>query len=128
MTVSAVLAVAVLVGGATADDTPTIKEIMTKAHKGGDALLKKLGKQLKGKDVPWEDVQAESKELLDLGKSLGKNDPPKGDKKSWEKFTASYVKGAESLHKAADDKDQKTAAKAQTSLEGSCKACHAVHR
>jgi cytochrome c556 len=63
-----------------------------------------------------------------LSKALGKNDPPKGDKKSWEKLTKDYLTNAEALQKAAADKDSKAAASSQMKLQNSCKSCHGAHR
>src|SRR5262249_43149188 len=113
-----------------ADDKkdPTIKEIMNKAHKGGNALIKVLEKELKAPDVDWEHVQEHTKELLDLGKALGKNEPPKGEKASWEKLTKQYEDNATALNKAAEKKERKTAQDARAKLQGSCAGCHKQHR
>ena len=111
-----------------ADKDPTIKEIMTKAHKGGDALLGTLGKDLKADSPDWDKVQKETKELVELGTSLGKNDPPKGDKESWMKLTAAYLDTAKDLDAAAGKKDKDTAAADQKKLTGSCMNCHKAHK
>jgi cytochrome c553 len=127
LTVLAVLAVAL--GWASADDkTPSIKDIMTKAHKGGDSLIEKLGKELKADEPKWDDVQKETKELVDLGSALGKNDPPKGEKESWAKLTKQYVDEAKVLDGAAQKKDKAAAAEAQKTLKTYCAACHKEHK
>jgi hypothetical protein len=110
------------------DKEPSIKDIMTKAHKGGDALISKLGKALKEKEVPWEAVQKQSKELLDLGKALGKAKPPKGEAESWEKLTKAYVETATALNEAAEKKEKKDAAAAHKKLTGMCMDCHKAHK
>jgi cytochrome c556 len=107
---------------------PTIKEIMTKAHKGGNSLITTVGKELKEDTPPWADVQKQTKELVELGSSLGKNDPPKGDKESWKKLTDQYVTDAKALDAAAQKKDKDAATKAHTKLTGQCMACHRAHR
>src|SRR5947209_206658 len=86
------LAVLAVAGWALAEDKPpTIKEIMTKAHKGSTSLLMKLRQELDAGDPAWEPIEKQSKELVGLGKSLGKNKPPRGEKESWDKLTKQYV-------------------------------------
>jgi hypothetical protein len=114
--------------GAREEKEPTIKEIMTKAHKGGDSLLSTVGKDLKAAEPDWADVQTKSKELVKLGTSLGKNTPPKGEKESWEQLTKAYLDCAKTLEAAADKKDKETAAAAQKKLTTMCMNCHMVHR
>ena len=111
------------------DDTePSIKEIMTKAHKGGKSLLSTVGGDLKSAEPNWDDVQTKAKELVKLGKSLGKNDPPKGDKESWEKLTKSYVDTAKQLDDAAQAKEKSKAVTAHSKLTKMCAACHKAHK
>jgi hypothetical protein len=111
-----------------ADKDPTIKEIMTKAHKGGDAILGTLGKDLKADSPDWDKVQKETKDLVDLGTALGKNDPPKGEKDSWMKLTMAYLDTAKDLDAAAGKKDKDTAAADQKKLTGMCMNCHKAHK
>ncbi len=113
---------------AIAQKDPSVKEIMTRAHKGGDSILTRLGRQLKSDSPDWAQVQEETKELVKLGTSLGKNEPPKGDKASWDRLTKEYVTNAEALDTAAQKKDRPTAAASQRKLAGSCQACHKAHR
>jgi cytochrome c556 len=107
---------------------PSVKEIMTKAHKGGSSLLAGVGKDLKAADPDWTDLQAKSKELVKLGTSLGKADPPKGEKDSWETLTKGYLGFAKDLETATEKKDKDAAAAAQKKLAGSCGACHKAHK
>ena len=109
-------------------DNPSIKEIMTKAHKGGNALLGKMAKELNSSDVPWDQVTTQSKALVRLGKALAKNTPPKGEKASWEEQTSKYNKNAQALVEAVDKKDKDAATTALKALQGSCKACHSNHK
>jgi cytochrome c556 len=110
------------------EDKPTIKDIMTKAHKGGDSILAKIGKELKSDDPTWADVKSGAAELVKLGGSLAKATPDKGEKASWDKQTKSYSAKATTLKKAADSMDKAAAAKALKGLTTSCKACHSVHK
>src|SRR5437660_7605067 len=68
------------------DKNPTVKEIMTRAHKGSGSVLTLLGRELKAEEPNWSDVQKQTKELLTLGGSLGKNEPPKGSTESWQRL------------------------------------------
>ncbi len=55
-------------------------------------------------------------------------DPPRGGKDSWAKLTAAYAESATDMDKAAQAKDAATALDAHGKIEGSCMACHRVHR
>lgn len=118
----------VLPSSAEQDKDPSIKEIMTKAHKGGDAILAKIGKGLAGKEPAWDDLAKMSKELQSLGTSLGKAKPPKGEQESWDKLTKEYNANAKDLVAAVEKKEQKDAQAAQKKLSGSCMGCHSVHK
>jgi cytochrome c556 len=110
------------------DKNPTVKDIMTRAHKGSTSVLTMLGRELKAEEPDWPDVQKQTKELLTLGTSLGKNEPPKGSKESWQRLTQQYVRSAEALDKAAQDKDRAVAMATRLRIAGSCAACHKAHR
>jgi cytochrome c556 len=115
------------VGVAVAAD-PTIKEIMTKAHKGGKSLLANLNADLKDDEPDWNDIQKDTKELVDLGTSLGKNTPPKGDQASWDRLTKAYLANVKTLDGAAENKNKGAAQTALKQIQGSCKECHMAHR
>ena len=101
---------------------------MTKAHKGGNSLLATLGKDLKSADPDWKDDQKKTKELVKLGMSLGKNEPPKGTKQSWDKLTKSYVNTAKQLEAAVTAKEKIKAVTAHTKLTKMCMTCHQAHK
>ncbi len=129
----AALAVLVAVGfvarpGVADDKTPSIKEIMNKAHKGGTSILSSLGKDLKADSPDWTEVTKLSKELVTLGSALGKNKPAKGDQDSWDKLTKEYVETATALEAAAENKEKKDAVASQEKLARSCMACHKAHK
>jgi hypothetical protein len=123
-------ALLIVFGVAAAQDKkdPSIKDIMTKAHKGGDSLIGKLGTQLKADPPPWAEVQKETKDLVDLGSALGKNTPPKGEKESWDRLTKGYVVTAKDLDADAQKKDKAAATEALTKLRGMCSNCHKAHK
>jgi cytochrome c556 len=127
---AAIAALAFTLGSSNAEDdkNPTIKEIMTKAHKGGDAIIAKVGKELKGKEPDWTEVTKQAKELVSLGMALGKNKPPKGEQESWDKLTKQYQETAKVLLAAAEKKEQKDAVAAHKKLASSCMACHSAHK
>ena len=107
---------------------PSIKDIMTRAHKGGNSLLAAIGKEVKSKTTDFATAEAHAKELVALGVSLGKNEPSKGGKESWEKLTKDYLDHAKKLEQAISSKDQKVAQAEHGKLGSSCAACHKVHK
>jgi cytochrome c556 len=122
------LAVALSPSSAEGDKDISIKEIMTKAHKGGDSLLATLRQELQQDEPDWAEVQKDSKELVKLGTTLGKARPPRGEKESWKKQTGMYVATAKALSAAADKKDKAGASAAFKKLQSSCTACHKAHK
>lgn len=111
-----------------ADKELTIKEIMTKAHKGGDSIIEHLKKDLKEKEPDWTEVKEHAKELVDLGTALGKAAPKKGEKDSWEQKTKTYVENAKALDAAAGKKETKAAQASLQKLATSCMGCHRAHK
>jgi hypothetical protein len=110
------------------DKPPSVKEIMTKAHKGGNSILGTLRKDLQSPNPDWPDVQKKTKELISLGTSLGKNEPPQGEKSSWERMTRLYLDQVKALDKAAQKQDKQATGASLRRLTGLCMACHQVHR
>jgi mono/diheme cytochrome c family protein len=96
-------------------DTPTIKEVMKKAHLGA-------AKSLISKVSTGKASDDEKKALLSLYEALAKNKPPKGDEDEWKTRTTALVKAA----KAAVDGD-KDAGKA-LGKASNCAACHKAHK
>jgi cytochrome c' len=112
---------------AGAVDNPDIETIMKKVN-GGKGLQKALGKDLQASTINWEDAGKKSKEIQELVDSLGKNEPPKGDKKSWEKLTKDYAANAKALNEACEKKDKSAAGAALGKMSRSCKSCHDAHK
>jgi len=88
----------------------SISEIMERAHKGRDAL---------GRKVQKGEASAEEKtELLRLYVDLLDNDPPQGDKETWEKLCKDIIVATSRIII-----DQEGAADEFKSAIN-CKACH----
>jgi cytochrome c556 len=105
----------------------SIKEIMKLAHTDKAALIKTIAADLKG-EVKWDDVGKKTKELVGLSDELAMAKPKKGDEESWKKVTGEYTEGAKKLNEAAEKKDADAAKKSLSTLQGSCKGCHALHK
>ncbi|VTU01823.1 cytochrome c : Cytochrome C OS=Singulisphaera acidiphila (strain ATCC BAA-1392 / DSM 18658 / VKM B-2454 / MOB10) GN=Sinac_3849 PE=4 SV=1: Cytochrom_C_2 [Gemmataceae bacterium] len=108
------------------DETPTIKEIMAKGHKGTDAYMGKVKAAVKGEK--WDDAQKYAKAMLVFGEALGKNKPKKGDADSWKTLSEKYAADTKSLFDATEKKDAKAANEALGVIGGSCGGCHKVHK
>jgi hypothetical protein len=106
-----------------------IKMIMKKVN-SPTGLVYNIGKDLKDDEPDWDNIQQETKELAELAAMLPKNKPPRGDKESWARLTASYVEAAKALDAAAQKKNLSAAKSAQARLAApaTCKGCHAQHR
>ena len=109
-------------------DSPTVSEIMKKAH-GKAGILGDLKGAVPKKGEPKFDVVKEkSAELLPLAEALAKASPKKGEKASWDKLTKSYVDNVKSLVDAAENKDAPATSKAMTALGSTCGGCHSKHK
>jgi cytochrome c556 len=106
----------------------SVKEIMGRLNKRDTSLLPTLGRELKQPQPAWDEIQRHTKEFADLAQTLSKNDPPRGQKDSWEKLTKEYAQNAKSMDEAASRKDQKGAQMAHAKLAAACKSCHDAHR
>lgn len=125
-----VVAVVLAGGGLTADDKkeklPDISEIMKKAHGKTDGYLGKIGKAAKaGK---WEDAQKTAKDLVLIADALAKNEPPKGEAKSWEKLTKQYIDTSKKIEAGAKKEDAKAVGDGLGSIGKSCGECHKAHK
>jgi hypothetical protein len=105
-----------------------IHKIMFRLGKGPQALTAVIGKDLDADPPPWDTLQSNAREYAQLAADLGKNDPPRGSKESWDKHTAAYAEAAAALDKAAQAKDRDAAREAHTKLSGSCMGCHREHQ
>jgi hypothetical protein len=128
--VAGVIGIAIIAIGPTfaEDKIPTIKEIMDRLHKGANPPIILIKRSLQSGDPDWEEIQKQTKEFVDLGKALGKNDPPMGDKASWTKLTKQYLENAKGMDAAAQKNDKRETLRYQAKLAGSCTTCHKIHR
>lgn len=110
------------------DETPTIKVVMQKLHKGANSPLATLKKSLDAPSPDWEAIQGKTKDFVILGAALAKNDPPKGEKESWRKFADSYFEASKKLDDSAKAKDADETKAAHKTLSTSCMACHKAHK
>jgi hypothetical protein len=114
--------------GAADDKVPTVEEIMQKVNKGKGALHAQVKEAFQSGQPDWEAVQKITKQYSALADFLGKNDPPKGEKASWQKLTKAYAENAKKLDEAAQKKDTSAAQASVKTLSGACMACHRAHR
>jgi len=99
----------------------------------GDVMKKSFGKggyktsitsAVKGQK--WEDAAKLAKEWNELAPSLGKNTPPKGDAKSWEKLCGGFCDATKGVLDGAEKKDARAVTKAMSTIN--CMNCHRAHR
>jgi hypothetical protein len=108
---------------------PEVSEIMQKLNKGGkNSFHNNVGKDLKANPVDWPAVQKKTKEYEEYASAMPKNDPPKGDKKSWEKLAKEFATNAKDLNTAAGKMDKDAALAAQGKNGMMCMSCHRAHR
>ncbi len=120
--------VAATAGSASDEQTPSIKKVMQTLHKGKTSPLNTVKAALKRDSPDWTKVQKEAKLFATFGAALPKNDPPKGDKASFEKLAKAYASAAETLESSAKKEDLKGARDALNKITGSCAVCHKAHR
>jgi cytochrome c556 len=109
------------------DETPTIKDVMGKLHKGANSPLAQLKKSLQG-SPNWKDVQGLTKEFETLGAALPKDEPPIGKKDDYKMLATAYYDNAKALDDAAKKEDLAGAQAAFGKISTSCMPCHKTHR
>src|SRR5205085_9173179 len=102
--------------------SPDIRRIMDKLGKGPQSLSNAIGVGLNADEPPWDDLQGQAREHAELTAELGKYDPPRGGKESWQKQTADYAEAADALDRAAQARDRDAAREAHGRLSRSCGA------
>jgi len=113
---------------AGAGGVPTISDIMQQVNRRKSGLHSEIGEALQGDSVDWPTIEPKAKNYAALADFLGKNDPPKGDKASWESLSKAYAADAQALYAAAEKKDKDAALAAHQKLSDSCMGCHRSHR
>jgi hypothetical protein len=114
--------------GAQDEKPPTVKAVMEKLHKGANSPLGQLKKAARAEAPDWPAIQKTTKDFVILGAAMAKNDPPKGDKGSWEKLTGAYFEDSKATDDAAKKEDKAAFQAGVGKLSGSCMACHRSHR
>ncbi len=122
------LAMVAGLGAAQKDKVPGVDEIMDKAHHSKKGLKVQIDQEAKKPKPDWDAIQKKSKEYAEVLAFLPKNDPPKGDKKSWEKLAKDFLEDAKALDEAAKKKNAKGLVEASKKLGGKCDACHDAHQ
>jgi hypothetical protein len=121
-----VAAVALAAGaGYGADDKlPTIKEIMTKGHKGTDAYMAKI--KADAKAGKWDEAKEYAQTLATFGAAMPKLKPSKGSAESWKALSEKYAASTKATLKAVESKDAAAVNKALGGIN--CMECHKAHR
>ncbi len=129
---ASVLSVAVLAvlsaSYAAEDETPTIKQVMAKLHKGAKSPLAQVKTALKSESPQWDQIKKAARAYVTYGAALTKNDPPRGDKEAYEKLAKDFYADAKALDEAAEKEDKPAAQESFQKLSTSCKACHSAHK
>src|SRR4051812_32430243 len=99
---AAFIAAALISGRAGAEDeSATLKSVMGKLHKGANSPFIQLKTQLKSASPNWAEVQKETKQLVELGGSLSKFEPPRGEASGYKSLATNYYNNAKALDAAA---------------------------
>jgi cytochrome c556 len=116
--------------GASNDDeeTPSIKTVMEKLHKGTTSPLNKVKAALKKSTPDWDELQEQAKLFKKYGDALPKSDPPRGKKEAYAKLAKEYAASAKSFEESAERENLKGARDAFKKIQGSCATCHKSHR
>ncbi len=109
---TAVFSFFVLAGALSANEA--IETVMKNAFKGDTSLYNTVAK---GKGSPDD-----AKRLAGYVKSLTENEPPRGEKSSWDRRTGELLKAVELMAKGNKQ------AMIQVQNAGNCKSCHSAHK
>lgn len=119
VTIAALLATTFSLSGMFAfsqeqEELPSIKQIMKEAHKKPKQLLKKV--------ATGKASDAEKAELVKLYVAMAAQQPPKGDKASWDEKNTLLVAAAKAAQKGEPDADK------QLTKAANCASCHKAHK
>ena len=115
-------------GASSDDETLTIKKVMDKLHKSKTGPLNTLKAALKSDSPDWTEIQKQAKLIATLGAMLPKNDPPRGEKASYEKLARAYASAGKALESAAEKESLKGSRDALKKITSSCMPCHTAHK
>jgi hypothetical protein len=96
----------------------SVKDVLKKAHSGPKSILTQLNMQLRAGELDWAAVEKNTHQLVELATALRKNQPPQGDKASWDKLTKQYLENAKKLNDAAAEHDKALALSTRAKLGG----------
>ena len=105
-----------------------ITQLMFKVASGPESLTYVIGRELRAEPPPWDKIQTQANEFVELVGTLAKYDPPRGSKESWAKLTSDYASTAAALERAAKAKDKTAAVTAHDTLKNCCQTCHKEHK
>ncbi|WP_337174565.1 cytochrome c [Paludisphaera sp.] len=113
---------------ASADDPADVGTIMTKLFAGKNSPNNALKAAAKSDSPDWAKVKEASEVFSKFAPDLARNEPPQGDKDSWERLAKALADHAAALRDVADKQDADQLKATVKALGSSCKACHDVHR
>jgi cytochrome c556 len=111
-----------------ADESTTPEVVMKKLFAGKTSANGILKAQLKGETPDWAKVKKAAETFTKYGPALGKNDPPRGEKASWDKLTKALADASKELDAAAKKEDLKKTNEVVKKIGASCKGCHEAHK
>lgn len=111
-----------------ADESATPEVVMKKLFMGKTSPLNTLKGAVKSETPDWAKVKKAAESFAKYGPALGKNDPPRGEKASWDKLTKALADASKDLDDAAKKEDAKKTAEVVKKIGSSCKSCHDVHK
>jgi cytochrome c556 len=101
------------------DKNQAIKELMVKSHRGENAPLSRLAKQVKAENPDWQSVKDNVAKLREMSTALAKFKKNSAGQKD-------YAKGVDGLMAAMEKKDREALTVAHRMLMQSCSGCHYV--
>lgn len=113
---------------ATATETVTAADVMRGLNRRQSGLHNQLGTALKADSIDWSMIQPKAQEYATLAAALGRTEPAKGDKASWEALTTTFAENARALNAAIQKNDKDAALNVHDQISQSCMTCHQAHR
>jgi hypothetical protein len=108
---------------------PPIKAIMINGFRDEpSSVLGRIGRELEEKEIPWDNVQHDSDEFLELTKKLETLSPRRGESNSWKRLTSQLVQSATDLATASQRKDLEASKVQREHVFAACTECHKAHR
>src|SRR5262245_14526433 len=113
---------------AQGDKPPAIKDVMRKVN-SPTGIYFGLARDLKDEPPAWDEIQQQTRLIVQHVDGLARATPPKGDMESWQRLTKAYAEQARALDQAARRMDRAAALAAHARMgNAACMACHKAHR